>query len=128
MIHEGGSKKGTRLQGLTRLVNFASIQGGVSKLLSKSQYIHDLGDAQLQYVVVRNYWHAVKSVFSNEWANPKDYLLLKNIGVWSLSILAATIIDRSMPQGRVEVRDFALYLRQARSRFDWSKDATGERG
>ena len=127
MIHEGGSKKGTRQQGLTRLVNFASIQGGVAKLISKSQYIHDLGDAQLQYVVVRNYWQAVKSVFSNEWANPKDFLLLKNIGVWSLSILAAAIIDRCMPLGRVDPKDFARYLKQARSRFDWSKDAAGER-
>jgi DGQHR domain-containing protein len=126
-IHEGGSKKGTRQQGLTRLVNFASIQGGVSKLLSKSQYIHDLGDAQLQYVVIRNYWQAAKSVFSEEWANPKDYLLLKNIGVWSLSILAAAIIDRCMPLGRVDSKDFARYLKQARNRFDWSKDATGER-
>lgn len=127
MIHEGGSKRGTRQQGLTRLVNFASIQGGVSKLLSKSQYIHDLGDAQLQYVVLRNYWQAVKMVFSEEWANPKDYLLLKNIGVWSLSILAASIIDRCMPLGRVDVKDFARYLKQARSRFDWNKEATGER-
>jgi DGQHR domain-containing protein len=127
MIHEGGSKKGTRQQGLTRLVNFASIQGGVAKLISKSQYIHDLGDAQLQYVVIRNYWQAVKSVFAEEWANPKDYFLLKNIGVWSLSILGAAIIDRCMPLGRVEPRDFARYLTQARSRFDWSKEATGER-
>lgn len=127
MIHEGGSKKGTRQQGLTRLVNFASIQGGISKLLSKSQYIHDLGDAQLQYMVLRNYWQAVKLVFSEEWANPKDFLLLKNIGVWSLSILAASIIDRCMPLGRVDIKDFAHYLKQARSRFDWSKDATGER-
>ncbi len=127
MIHEGGSKKGTRQQGLTRLVNFASIQGGVSKLLSKSQYIFDLGDAQLQYVILRNYWQAVKVVFSEEWANPKDYLLLKNIGVWSLSILGASIIDRCMPLGRVDIKDFARYLKQARSTFDWSKEATGER-
>jgi DGQHR domain-containing protein len=127
MIHEGGSKKGTRQQGLTRLVNFASIQGGVTKLLSKSQYIHDLGDAELQYIILRNYWQAVKTVFAEEWASPKDYLLLKNIGVWALSILAASIIDRCMPLGRVDVNDFARYLKQARSRFDWSKEATGDR-
>ncbi len=126
LIHLGGSKKGTRAQGLTRLVNFASIQGGVGKMLSKSQYIHDLGDAQFQYVVVRNYWQAVKTVFSEEWSNPKDYLLLKNIGVWSLSILAGAIIDRCMPLGRVEAKDFSRYLSQVRNRFDWRKDATGE--
>lgn len=127
MIHEGGSKKGTRQQGLTRLVNFASIQGGVSKLLSKSQYIHDLGDAELQYIVLRNYWQAVKATFSVEWSRPKDFLLLKNVGVWSLSILGAAIIDRCMPLGKVANDDFAHYLKQARTRFDWSKDATGER-
>ncbi len=127
MIHEGGSKKGTRQQGLTRLVNFASIQGGVSKLLSKSQYIHDLGDAELQYIVLRNYWQAVKATFSVEWAQAKDFLLLKNVGVWSLSILGAAIIDRCMPMGKVSTNDFAHYLKQARTRFDWSKDATGER-
>jgi DGQHR domain-containing protein len=126
LIHLGGSKKGTRAQGLTRLVNFASIQGGVAKMLSKSQYIHDLGDAQLQYVVVRNYWQAIKTVFSEEWSNPKDYLLLKNIGVWSLSILAGAVIDRCMPIGKVEAKDFARYLTQVRNRFNWSKDATGE--
>jgi DGQHR domain-containing protein len=127
MIHEGGSKRGTRQQGLTRLVNFASIQGGVTKLLSKSQYIHDLGDAELQYIILRNYWQAVKIVFAEEWASPKDHLLLKNIGVWALSILAASIIDRCMPLGRVDINDFARYLKQARSRFDWSKEATGDR-
>jgi DGQHR domain-containing protein len=127
MIHEGGSKKGTRQQGLTRLVNFASIQGGVSKLVSKSQSIHDVGDPHLQYVLIRNYWQAVKTVFSVEWSSPKDYLLLKNIGVWSLSILGATIIDRCLPKSKVHVDDFAYYLKQAQARFDWLKDAIGDR-
>jgi len=53
--------------------------------------------------------------------------LLKNIGVLSLSILAAAIIDRCIPLGRVETRDFARYLGQARRRFDWSTTGTGER-
>ena len=96
-------------------------------MLSKTQYIHDLGDAELQYVVIRNYWQAVKSVFASEWANPKKSLLLKNVGVWSLSILGATIIDRCMPQHQVDTEHFARYLKQARARFDWSSDATGER-
>ena len=127
LIHMGGSKKGTRSQGLTRLVNFASVLGGVSKLLQKSQYIHDLSDAQLQYIIIKNYWQAVKTVFSGEWANYKKYLLLRNIGVWSLSILGGTIIDRCMPNGKVDVQDFRVYLKQVRNRFDWDKDAKGER-
>lgn len=126
-VHLGGSKKGSRAQGLSRLVNFASIQNGVKRLLAKSQYIHDLTHPAAQYAIVKNYWKAVKTVFAEEWANPKSYLLLKNIGVWSLSILGGTIIDRCIPRGKVSSDDMARYLRQAKSRFDWSRDAIGDR-
>ena len=128
LIHMGGSKKGTRSQGLTRLVNFASVLGGVSKLLQKSQYIHDLSDPQLQYIVIKNYWKAVKKVFSDEWGNYKQFLLLRNIGVWSFSFLGGSIIDRCMPKGKVAAQDFEKYLNQVRNRFDWNKDEKGERG
>lgn len=127
LIHHGGSKQGSRVQGLTRPVNFASIKGGTNKLLSKSQYIHDLTDPEAQYVIVRNYWNAIKIVFAEEWANPKVYLLLKNVGVWSLSFLGGTIIDRCLPKGNVDIDTIASYLRQVRDTFDWKKAATGDR-
>jgi len=126
LIHMGGSKKG-RAQGLNRPVNFASLESGVNRTLFKSQYIHDLTDPNAQYAIIRNYWQAVKEVFREEWSRPKDYLLLKNIGVLSMSNLGGTIIDRSVAQGRADVATMSEYLRQAYSRFDWSKDATGER-
>lgn len=127
-VHLGGSKKGSRAQGLPRAVNFASLQSGVGRTLSKSQYIHDLTDPQAQYAIIRNYWRAMKSVFAEEWGNPKGYLLLKNIGVLSFSILGGTIIDRCIAKGKFDSVDMAHYLEQARGRFDWSSDATGERG
>jgi len=127
LVHLGGSKKGARAQGLSRPVNFASLQSGVARTLAKSQYIHDLTNPRAQYVLIRHYWTAVKRVFAEEWANPKDYLLLKNIGVLSLSILGGTIIDRCMPRGKVEIDDLGDYLRQTRNAIDWSKVATGDR-
>jgi hypothetical protein len=108
-------------------VNFASIQGGTQKLLAKSQYIHDLNDPEVRYILVRNYWNAVKQVFVEEWASPSDYLLLRNVGVWSLSLLGAAIIDRCVPRRKVSTTDMAAYLTQCRNTFDWKKDATGPR-
>jgi DGQHR domain-containing protein len=128
LVHLGGSKKGARAQGLTRPVNFASLQTGVNRTLSKSQYIHDLTDAAAQYVIVKNYWKAVKAVFAEEWADPKSFLLLKNLGVLSMSILGGLVIDRCIPRARVGVDDMAFFVRQAKSRFDWSRTAPqGER-
>jgi DGQHR domain-containing protein len=127
IVHLGGSKRGSRTQGLPRAVNFASLQTGIGKTLSKSQYIHDLTDPQAQYAIIRNYWHAVKTVFAPEWAAPKKYLLLKNIGVLSLSVLGGTIIDRCLARGKFEVSDLGHYLAQARPKFDWSTDYSGDR-
>jgi len=127
IVHLGGSKAGTRQQGLTRLVNFVSLQNGVAKTLKKSQYIHDLTDPVAQYVLIRNYWQAVKMVFSREWASPSDHLVTKNIGVLSLSILGGTIIDRCLSHSKAGVDDMVSYLKQAYIRFDWSRDATGDR-
>jgi hypothetical protein len=75
-------------------------------------------------MIIRNYWKAVKTVFAMEWANPKEYLLLKNIGVLSLSLLGGTIIDRCIPRGKHTVEDMAAYLRQMKTRFDWSNKAS----
>jgi hypothetical protein len=99
----------------------------VGRTLAKSQYIHDLTDPEAQYVVIRNYWEAVKRTFVEEWARPKDFLLLKNIGVLSMSILGGTIIDRCMARGTARIEDMVRYLRQARNTFDWNKSAGGER-
>lgn len=123
IIHLGGSKKGSRVQGLTRVVNFASLQTGVSKTLKKSQYMHDFTDPNAQYALIRNYWNAVKQVFSEEWATPKQYHVLKNVGVLSLSILGGTIIDRCIPRQKIGVQDMAFYLNQCYDRFNWHSDA-----
>jgi hypothetical protein len=114
-------------QGLSRPVNFASLQAGVGRTLAKSQYIHDLTNPEVQYLVIRNYWEAVRRTFSDEWAKPKDFLLLRNIGVMSMSLLGGTIIDRCMARGNAHVEGMARYLRQAKTSFDWSRNATGER-
>jgi DGQHR domain-containing protein len=119
----GGSKKGARAQNLTRLVNFVALQTGVHKTLSKSQYIRDFTNPEVQYVIIRNYWRAVKNVFATEWANPKEYLILKNVGVLSFSLLGGTIIDRCIPRGKHTVADMTAYLRQVKTRFDWSTTA-----
>ncbi len=120
----GGSNKGAKTQNLARLVNFVTLQTGVAKILMKSQYIKDFTNPEVQYAVVRNYWKAVKIVFATEWANSKDYLLLKNIGVLSMSLLGGTIIDRCLAKGRSSVEDMTFYLLQAKNRFDWSSKAS----
>ena len=127
IIHMGGAKAGAREQELTRLVNLKSLEGGVKRTLTKSAYIHDLTDIKAQYVLIRLFWQAVKEVFDQEWASPKEFLVLRNLGVVSLSTLAGTIIDRCVARQAIEVADMARYLRQCKGTWNWSADATGDR-
>lgn len=119
LIHLGGSKKGSSAQGLTRVANETSLQSGINKLIKKSQYIHDFTDPSAQYVLVRNYWLAVKKEFSLEWADSKNFLLHKNIGLLSFSILGGTILDRCIPRKTIGVDDMLFYLKQVHQKFDW---------
>lgn len=125
LAYLGGSKKGSRAVGQERPVSFVTLEGGVRRTLSKSQYIHDLTLPDAQYVLIRNYWAAVREVFRTEWDNPKDYLLLKNLGVLAFSIVGGTVIDRCMARGEVEVEAMKAYVQQTAGVFDWHKTATG---
>lgn len=127
IIHMGGAKSGAREQGLVRPVNLKSLEGGVKRTLNKAVYIDDLTDIKAQYVLIRNYWQAVKEVFAMEWATPKEFLILRNLGVLSLSILAGTIIDRSIARQKVDVVDMVKYVRQCSTAWNWHVDATGDR-
>jgi DGQHR domain-containing protein len=127
IIHMGGSKVGAREQGLIRPVNLKSLEGGVKRTLGKSAYIYDLTDIKAQYVLIRTFWQAVKEVFAEEWSNPKEFLILRNLGVITLSILAGTVIDRCLARQKMDVKEMARYLRQCSGTWNWRAEATGDR-
>jgi DGQHR domain-containing protein len=116
LVYLGGSRKGSRAEGMDRPVSFVTLEQGVRRTLSKSQYI-----------LIRNFWTAVHDVFQEEWDEHKEYLLLKNIGVLGFSIMGGTVIDRCMARGEVDIEAMKAYVEQVRGVFDWSKEARGEK-
>jgi DGQHR domain-containing protein len=127
LVHMGGSKQGSRAAGQERPVSFVTLEQGIKRMLNKSVYIHDLPNPNAQYVLIRNFWNAVRAEFEDQWQNHKEFLLLKNLGVLSLSIFGGTVIDRSMARGEVTAEAMRGYITQAKDVFDWHKDAKGER-
>lgn len=127
LIYLGGSRTGSRAEGKEQPISFVTLESGVRRTLNKSQYIHDLTLPDAQYILLRNFWQAVKNVYEDEWENHKEYLLLKNVGVLAFSVLGGTVIDRCMARGAVSVEDMEAYVKQTYDVFDWSRHATGER-
>lgn len=126
LVHLGGSKEGSKQQGIHRPVNFTSLETGTKRLLTKSQYIYDLTQPDAQYQLIVRYWSAVRDVYQEEWENPQEYLLLKNLGVLIWSMFGATVIDRSLSSGAVSQRDMVKLVKKTTGRLNWERNATGE--
>jgi DGQHR domain-containing protein len=120
MVHKGGE----RTQGLKRRVNLAALRTGVKMTLDDSVKMRgfDAFDIYSRYIVIRTYWNAVATMLPDQWADPRAYLLLRGIGIWTMSMLGAEIIDRCLmdrPEPAALQDRMESYLRQARMVLDW---------
>ena len=95
IVYLGGQKQ--KPQALDRKVSLAHLRTAVDMILKLSIKLRDVDEIEDKHVLIRTYWKAVKKVFSQEWADSKEYLLLRGFGVWSMSIVGADIMDRCFP-------------------------------
>jgi len=109
---------GIRTQGTQRLINLRSLKNGVELILNESEELKampspPMSKRQAQYVLIRNYWNAVKNVFSADW-QPKGSLLLKGVGYRALSIAGAYVIDRCFRGGKTDSKDMEPLVEKIR--------------
>ena len=121
-VHMGGSKAGTKEAGKVLPLNFIALEHGVARTLRVSGY---LGEREFEgrYGLIRTYWQAVQAVYPEAFEDPKSYIVLKNLGVSTLSQVAAMVIDRCIVAGNVEVGHMIPMLRKAKPKVDWHKDS-----
>lgn len=120
IVDLGGAEE--KVQALDRKINLAHLRTGVEMMLKLSVKLRDYKEIEDKCVLIRTYWTAVKRAFSQEWADPKNYLLLRGYGVWSMSIVGADILDRCLGP-RVKWNELegqiAAYLHQIRGVLNW---------
>lgn len=102
---------GIRTQGMQRLINLRSLKNGVKLLLKNSHELSampgpSVSKVPAQYIAIRNYWNAVKRVFSSDWN--RSTLLLKGVGYRALSIAGAYIIDKCIAASRATISDMEV--------------------
>lgn len=127
LVHMGGSKAGAKEAHIFRPVNFIALEHGVQRTRKKSQYLLEL-ETDAQYGLIRSYWQAVKAVYPEAFENPREYLVLKNLGVATFSQLAGTVIDRCYIAGDIEVGHMIPFLIAAKRAVNWHREATDAAG
>jgi len=122
IVYLGGEKE--KVQGLIRRVNLAALRTGAQMIIKESIKLRDFDEIEDKYVIIRTFWNAVARTFVQEWADSKQYLLLRGFGVWSMFILGAEIVDRCIMR-RVKPSqledEMAAYLHQTSAGVDWDR-------
>jgi len=74
---------------------------------------------------LKAYWSVVKNLYPDAFNYPKDYLVLKTLGVYSLNYLANDIFNWCFNKGiKVPAEpDIQVFLEPLKG-FNWSKDST----
>jgi DGQHR domain-containing protein len=96
------------------------LRTGIQYMLSRTSQLLRLPTVDSQYIVIRNYFNAVKKWQPKAWANPKDFIMLRGAGLWAICFLGAQVIDRALIHDKYTVVDLLKILNSGRD-WNWSK-------
>ena len=128
LVYRGG----VRDQGVQRYINLTSFKNGIDLLLNSGTAMNAIPGTTMEtvpakYILIRNYWNAVKKIYSADWN--KESLLLKGVGYRAMSVVGGSIIDRSLAGGHTDSSDMEPLVAMTRktkfdsgSTLDWSKN------
>lgn len=115
IVYDGG------ISDVRKFIPLRTLKTGLEYMLSRPTRLTALEDPQLQVIVIKNYFSALKKWQPDAWKAPGDYLLLRGAGLWGSCFLGAEVIDRALAQGKYKPDDMLKVLRSGRV-WDWSKD------
>lgn len=102
------------------MIPLRTLHQGITYLLSQPSKVTMLKDADAQYIVIRNYFTAVKQWQPQAWTTPKDYFVLRGAGLWAICFIGSTVIDRALGSAKYKVADMLKILTSGRT-WDWSR-------
>lgn len=122
---------GESTSGNMRRTSFRMLQSTIRKVL-KRMLEFGITNIEVQYQIITDYWLAVRRVFLNEWNNPRQSLLTKGIGLYSLMELLCDLVSISEEAG-LDENWFIKKLQLLVPSVDWNSkgrfaDAGGRKG
>jgi hypothetical protein len=97
------------------------LKTGIQYMFSRTTQLMRLPNVDAQYIVIRNYFNAIKKWQPNPWKSPKDYIMLRGAGLWAICFLGAQVIDRALILDKFKEDDLLKILKSGRE-WDWSKN------
>ncbi len=113
LVWEGGKRS------TGHIVPLKSLHRGINYMLSKPTKLTALRDPEAEYIVIRNYFSAVKRWQPQAWKRPKAYITLRGSGLWGICLIGAEVIDRVLAKGDYKDSDMLKILISGRA-WNWA--------
>lgn len=97
------------------------LKTGLQYMFSRTSQLMRLPSVDAQYIVVRNYFNAIKDWQPKAWKDPKGYIMLRGVGLWAICFLGAQVIDRALIRDKFKAEDFLKVLQSGRE-WNWSRN------
>ncbi|HID64935.1 MAG TPA: DGQHR domain-containing protein, partial [Anaerolineae bacterium] len=82
----------TGAKGMHRPVNLASFANALKPLLRQHGFFQTM-DLNDQVLLLKRFWNATRDMFPDAWSEPRRHILLKTLGVYAMSQVAAYIFE-----------------------------------
>ena len=88
----------TGAKGMHRPVNLASFANALKPLLRQHGFFQTM-DLNDQVLLLKRFWNATRDMFPDAWSEPRRHILLKTLGVYAMSQVAAYVFELCAANG-----------------------------
>lgn len=88
----------TGAKGMHRPVNLASFANALKPLLRHHGFFQTM-ELDDQVLLLKRFWRVVRKIFPDAWDEPRQHILLKTLGVYTMSQVAAYVFELCAASG-----------------------------
>ncbi|MBN1891057.1 MAG: DGQHR domain-containing protein [Thermoflexales bacterium] len=113
----------TGAKGMHRPVNLASFANALKPLLRQNGFFQKM-DLDDQVILLERFWCVLRNMFPDAWSDPSRHILLKTMGVYTMSQVAMYVFELCAANGgNFSQERMAEYLNPLAD-FDWRRDTS----
>jgi len=113
----------TGAKGMHRPVNLASFANALKPLLRQHSFFQTM-ELSDQVLLLKRFWNVNRDMFPNAWSEPRRHILLKTLGVYAMSQVAAYVFELCAAHGGDFSQERMQEYLSPLAGFDWHRDTS----
>ncbi len=113
----------TGAKGMHRPVNLASFANALKPLLRQHGFFQTM-ELNDQVLLLKRFWSVTRDMFPDAWSEPRRHVLLKTLGVYTLSQVAAYVFELCAANGGDFSQERMQEYLSPLAGFDWHRDTS----